>query len=57
MGLERQLMCFDLASENNDFYLKSARIMNFMHVLELLKIVDIRSAFHAEGQLYVVIKQ
>jgi hypothetical protein len=48
---------FDLVSHNgNDLYLTSAIIMNFLEVMDHLGIIEMNSAFHSEGALYVNIE-
>jgi len=53
MGLLR----FDLTSHSgNDLYLTSSIVMNFLEVFEKLGIIEMNSAFHSEGMLYVNIE-
>jgi hypothetical protein len=41
---------------SDDAYLTSATIMNFITVLDILKIITINSAFHSKGFLHVNIE-
>lgn len=53
MGLLR----FDLIShKGNDLYLTSSIVMNFLEVFDHLGVIEMNSAFHSEGMLYVNIE-